>query len=84
MKIKIFFDINVNLRSIGSTLKRNKKSGQEQPKKKTGRIHNMRTKEVAKKVRERFRRTDDRSVRKMIKEFDASRIFTSNDLKLKP
>jgi DNA-binding XRE family transcriptional regulator len=58
-----------------------------QPKKKTGRKRNMATKELVKKVWERFRRKANWSVPKMAKELDVSRIslrnIVKNDLKLK-
>jgi hypothetical protein len=60
--------LNVNLRFIGSTLKKNKETSQVQPIKKTGRKHTVQTKEVVKKVRKRIRKKDYRSVRKMAKE----------------
>jgi DNA-binding transcriptional regulator YhcF (GntR family) len=62
--------LNANRRFIGRTLKRYKKTGQVQPKKKGGAFQTKR-----------------RSVRKMTKEHDVSRIslrtIVKNDLKLK-
>jgi hypothetical protein len=48
--------LNVNLRFIGSTLKKNKETSQVQPIKKTGRKHTVQTNEVVKKVRKRIRK----------------------------
>jgi hypothetical protein len=57
---------NVNLRLIKRTLKRLEKIPMKSsPRKKTGRKCTARTKEAVKKVRERFRRKNDRLVRKI-------------------
>jgi hypothetical protein len=60
--------LKVNLWFIGRSLKRYKNTRQGWPKKKTSRKRTVRTKEVVKKVRERFRRKGDRSMRELAKE----------------
>jgi hypothetical protein len=58
--------LSVNRRFIGKPFKRYKETDQEQPKKKTDRKRTVRTKNVVKKVQERFRRNWDRSLRTIL------------------